>query len=75
MIAEQHDWMPTDTHPDEGDVCEGLLASGKIVQAEWWGPVPEELWGQYGDGSGWAYEANLGDLKDYLVGWRLLAPG
>lgn len=51
-------WRSLTELPDDEDAVQGLLADGTIVHAEWWPPVPEELWGKGGhDGSGWAFEA------------------
>lgn len=68
-------WTRLDDLPPEGADIEGLLTNGRIVDAEWWGPVPEELWGPNGeDGSGWAWNGT--DQLDFgarlgLLAWRL----
>ena len=72
----QAGWRSLDVLPEESDAVEGLMASGRTTQAEWWGPVPEELQSPDSDGSGWAYAADLDDLasSDALIAWRPAAP-
>ncbi len=74
-LAITEGWRSLDESPEDGADVEGLLASGAVVDAEWWGPVPEELWDSTNwDGSGWAWSA--GGLPSWgageeLIAWRL----
>lgn len=65
-------WRHLGLHPEDGEEVEGLLMDGSRTRAEWWGPVPEELWDGYGDGSGWAWQMAMSDLgkENDLVAWR-----
>lgn len=66
-------WNSLDEPPGDGDLVEGLMASGRTADAEWWGPVPEELQTPHWDGSGWAFDAlpfdDLGASEE-LIAWR-----
>ena len=67
-------WNSLDVRAPEAEPVEGLLSNGTIVHAEWWGPVPQELYkpGEW-DGSGWGFEGSC--LPDFgrdaeLIAWR-----
>ena len=65
-------WRPLADPAEDGEPVEGLLSDGRVTEAEWWGPVPEELWDAAGDGSGLAWAASFDDRPDSptLIGWR-----
>lgn len=65
-------WRGLGCFPLEGGEVDGLLSNGKVADAEWWGPVPEALWGPDGnDGSGWVWNAS--GLADFGAGLELVA--
>lgn len=70
----QAGWRPLDQRADEFFEVEGLLSNGRVTVAEWWGPVPEELWDATGDGSGWAWDSALILDDTTLIGWRPFHP-
>ena len=72
--AHPEGWNGLDVLPHSGEPVDGLLASGEIVHAEWWGPCPPEMFkpGEW-DGSGWGFEGS--GLADFgrdaeLIAWR-----
>jgi hypothetical protein len=65
-------WRSLDDAPGEDVEVDGLLSDGSCATAEWWGPVPEELWGPDGqDGSGWVW--NAAGLSNFGAGLELIA--
>ena len=64
-------WRDLSEKAEEGEAVEGLLSNRRTTEAEWWGPVPEELWDGGGDGSGWAWVGTLDfNPDDSLIAWR-----